>query len=294
MKVLANIFAQWKWSWQGLFCIAKAMRHVPGVERVFQSLLYRRCRIEENALKEIAEKASPEGKVMYGPFSGMVYADATAAGSMFCPKIFGTYEREIAHLFHPAYLGLFDAIIDVGCAEGYYAVGCALRSKSVNVIAYDTSAKARDLCRRMAKSNHVEHRITIHERCDSEDLRNLVDRRALIISDCEGYEMQLFSESVLSCVADCDLIIEIHPQYNSNAVELQERFAATHATTLIWSVPDLDKPELYAIPELEGTSLSVKVTALAECRPCKMGWLHARSLGHVDEMSRNGMHDFDG
>jgi hypothetical protein len=60
--------------------------------------------------------------VRSGPFAGMDYVVNAAEGA-FLPRILGVYEREL----HPdltafAAEGL-DHVIDIGCAEGYYAVG---------------------------------------------------------------------------------------------------------------------------------------------------------------------------
>ena len=59
-----------------------------------------------------------------GPFAGMRYVDTATEGAL-VPRLLGTYESEL----HP-YLKRFAAegcedVIDVGCAEGYYAVGLA-------------------------------------------------------------------------------------------------------------------------------------------------------------------------
>src|SRR4051812_47368421 len=60
--------------------------------------------------------------VASGPFRGMRY---TACAAGVAPKVLGTYEREL----HDWIVGLssrgYECVVNVGCAEGYYAVGLA-------------------------------------------------------------------------------------------------------------------------------------------------------------------------
>ena len=77
------------------------------------------------------------GPVIYqGPFAGMTYVESASEGALI-PRLLGTYESEL----HP-YLEAFareglDSVIDVGCAEGYYAVGLARQMTGVTVYAHD-------------------------------------------------------------------------------------------------------------------------------------------------------------
>src|SRR5262249_14170280 len=59
-----------------------------------------------------------------GPFAGMDYVTEATEGALI-PRLLGTYESEL----HPYILAFArmgpEAVIDVGSAEGYYAVGLA-------------------------------------------------------------------------------------------------------------------------------------------------------------------------
>jgi hypothetical protein len=245
--------------------------------RIFQSLLYARCRLEAAKLNDIARRASPSLIVKNGPFKGIVYPSLASAGSMLCPKLLGTYELELAAIFRADYLRQFNLIVDVGCAEGYYAVGCAVAAPASRVIAYDTSEQARRLCEQMAEANQVSERIQIKSECTSSDFANLDGCRALVIVDCEGYEAELFQEETVTNLRACDLIIEIHPQFGVDAKAIEKLFIGTHATELIYSMTDYEKGRAYTGPDLERESLGTKIEALAECRPTRMTWIYARS-----------------
>ena len=65
-------------------------------------------------------------KVQMGPFAGMEFLSNVLEGC-YIPKLLGTYEMEL----HPTWIRLrqlrkYRTIIDIGAAEGYYAVGLAL------------------------------------------------------------------------------------------------------------------------------------------------------------------------
>ena len=60
------------------------------------------------------------------------------------PKLLGVYERELNPYIEQACALNFPLIVDVGAAEGYYAVGMALRNPSARVIAFEMDARARE------------------------------------------------------------------------------------------------------------------------------------------------------
>ena len=79
----------------------------------------------------------------------------------------GTYEKEIQHIISDELNKSYDVIIDVGSAEGYYAVGMALFGKSSKVVSFEGTERGRELQLRLAaKLNNVDHKISIKEYCD--------------------------------------------------------------------------------------------------------------------------------
>ena len=83
----------------------------------------------------------------------------------------------------------FDGIIDIGAAEGYYAVGLALTYPFLPIIAYEQDAGARNLISEMAKLNGVERKIEIRGYCEPTNLiHDLKNKNMFILMDVEGYE----------------------------------------------------------------------------------------------------------
>jgi hypothetical protein len=229
-------------------------------------------------LADAISRLSPDLKVRKGPFRGMIYPAAIASGSSLFPKLLGSYERELHSLIESLVLKQYDEVIDVGCAEGYYAVGLAMRLPKVEIHAYDSNPVAVEYCARMAEVNGVSSRVRVHGACTPDVLRNRVYRGGcLIISDCEGYESDLFTPEVVDAVKDQDVLIEIHDNFNINtSFVIKNRFSDTHIVQSIKSVDDMRKAHEYEYSELDGYTLAQRHRLLAE-RPCQMEWIFLRS-----------------
>ena len=77
---------------------------------------------------------------MDGSFKGVMHAEK-AFGSTLSPKITGTYEAELVHEIIPILPGK-SCFLDIGCAEGYYTTGVAVKSDILEVIVVDIDAAA--------------------------------------------------------------------------------------------------------------------------------------------------------
>jgi SAM-dependent methyltransferase len=152
-----------------------------------------------------------ERKVKHGPFKGLKYPQLSSVGSTLLPKLLGSYEKELQPLIERLCQTQYTEIIDIGCAEGYYAVGLALRIPEARIYAFDINQKARDLCHKMARLNGVSNRCDIKSNCSTETLRVFpFKKRGLIICDCEGCEKELFQPELMENLTCCDLLIELH------------------------------------------------------------------------------------
>lgn len=239
--------------------------------------------------KKTVEKAKErylwlsELKVQHGPFKGMKYSSFEAIESSICPKLLGSYERELSDIINEIKNNEYTEILNIGCAEGYYAVGFAYLAKLNNfktrVYAYDVNRKARILCRKMAKVNKVSNIVSINSECTSNTLANFrFTGRSLIISDCEGYERELFTEASARHLIDCDVLIEVHDfdmskNYKVNNFDyLINLFKNTHKYKIIYSLADYEKIYKYKYKELKVFDNQEKLYILSE-RPYSMKWL---------------------
>lgn len=224
-----------------------------------------------------------ELKVQHGPFKGMKYSSFEAIGSALYPKLLGSYERELTDIINEIKDNEYSQILDIGCAEGYYAVGFAYLAKLNNfktkVYAYDIDARARILCKKMVKLNKVADIVTINNKCTSNILANFkFIGRSLVISDCEGYERELFTKTSARNLVNCDVLIEVHDfditkNYKvSNFDYLIKIFKDTHKYKIIYSIEDYEKVYKYKYEELKVLNNQEKFYILSE-RPKSMKWL---------------------
>lgn len=180
--------------------------------------------------------------VLDGPFAGMRYVPR-AVGSAFVPKLLGSYESELHSIMDRAANAAYALIVDIGCAEGYYAVGLARRLPRARVYAFDTDAAGRALCAAMARANDVAERVIVGGACNTKALSDLLGEQragagaALVVCDCEGCEYDLLRPDQAPGLRGADLLVELHPGGDDDAARRDaaflESFSATHDVTLL-------------------------------------------------------------
>ncbi|MEO5720556.1 MAG: hypothetical protein ABIR71_03680 [Chthoniobacterales bacterium] len=206
--------------------------------------------------------------VQGGPFEGMIYselADHRHIGA----RLLGCYEHEIGDVVERACQIPYDQVIDVGCAEGYYAVGFARRVPTARLTAFDTDPWARRACQELARLNDVSDRVDVLGFCSTTSLQNVLGTgRALVILDCEGFESILLDLEAVPKLAQCDLIVELHDAPPTPEHPLVRRFRATHEVEFFRSVPrTVDNA-----PPLESLSVSEQLLMMDEMRHAWQGW----------------------
>ena len=221
--------------------------------------------------------------VLHGPFKGLKCHEFSSFGSMLYPKLIGCYESEIQEVVGKLISGSFDVIVDVGCAEGYYAVGFARGLSTATVYAFDTDQAAQEACRAMAECNHVSDRVVVGAFCDANTLMELATKtsRGLLICDCEGFERYLFTESCIAALRSWHIVIETHDFISRGVTEhLIKLFAGSHHIQEIDAISDAKKSESYNYPELRGLNASLRDKLVSEKRPDGMKWLYMSPLYH--------------
>jgi len=215
------------------------------------------------------------GRIPKGPFAGMRYIN-NAFGSAYVPKLLGIYERELNHWIEHACALNFPLIIDIGAAEGYYAIGMALRNPKAQIVAFEMEQRGRDALQQMAVTNDVSSRLEIHGKCRVVDLAQALTRsdRTLILCDAEGEEEALLNPKVVPALVRAHLLVETHEFISHGISErVTERFAFTHKARRIWQESRHRDEMPY---RTFGTTLLPRRYldwAVSEWRPEKMSWL---------------------
>jgi len=199
--------------------------------------------------------------VRYGPFAGTIYPMDAALSHHSIPKLLGTYEQELHHIINIIGQRQYDLVIDIGSAEGYYAVGLArlLRTK---VLAYEPEPIEKSFCEKAARLNGVSELIELRDLFCASDVQLFRGRRVLCISDCEGFESEIFNASTVPDVAGWDLLIELH----GDAAERLLGLSWPQQTIIITR-----EPRFKSYQELGG--LGDQETLLSEGRADNQTWL---------------------
>ncbi len=220
--------------------------------------------------------------VKNGPFKGLVYPNLKATGSRIYPKLLGSYEKELHSEIENLLLNnQYNSILDIGCAEGYYAIGFAVRQPNAIIYAYDLAEMAREMCYKMAVVNKVDDRVIINSYCSPEIIKNFNLENSLIFCDCEGFESELFNSNNVSNLKKCTLIIETHDCFDIEiSRQLKELFRESHEIKSIYSVDDIHKTLNincnYDYSELNNLSNQNRKNILSEGRINIMEWLILR------------------
>src|SRR5271165_2199287 len=85
--------------------------------------------------------------VQRGPFAGTAILQEKSWGNAgdLAAKLLGFYEEELHDAVEEAIAGNPDLVLNVGCAEGFYAVGLARRLPESRVIAFDIDQPAQTI-----------------------------------------------------------------------------------------------------------------------------------------------------
>jgi len=183
-------------------------------------------------IEQLVKDATAEELCLSGPFKGMRYIDRSI-GSEYYPKILGTYEKELAGIIEELSRSSFDQFIDIGAAEGYYAVGFALKTEWP-IIAFeaDPETPLPDL----AKVNQVEDRITLKGACDLGDLQDALvkAKNSLVLVDVETAEFGLLDPRFIPELKSATLLVEVHDCFlHGIGDRLLSRFSESHTVERI-------------------------------------------------------------
>lgn len=169
--------------------------------------------------------------VQSGSFAGMTFLDRVSEGA-YIPKLLGSYEAELFGLIEQICAANYETVLNIGCAEGYYAVGLARRLPDAEIFAFDIDVRARQLCGELAAANDVADRVTISGEFAGVDFAAFSEKRALVLCDVEGAEVDLLDPSRYPALRTMDLLVEIHcisGAWTSDV--LYPRFEDTHTIT---------------------------------------------------------------
>lgn len=201
--------------------------------------------------------------------------------SVYVPKLLGIYEQELHEAVEWACSKGIDHVIDIGAAEGYYAVGMAFRLPEAAITAFETTTAGQDAVAELAELNDLGSRVEILGKCEVTDLRRALSRgvKPLIICDVEGYEETLMDTKKIPALAKAHILLELHDFVQRGLSEaLRERFTSTHQITQIWQEErsaDVFPFRTWQTPLIPRAYIENELT---EFRPERMSWFWMKPL----------------
>ncbi len=167
-------------------------------------------------------------RVLGGPFAGMDYGMRAAEGAQ-AARLLGVYEASLAPVIEDIIARAYPLVIDIGSAEGYYAVGLARRMPGARVLARDEDPQAQALCRTLADLNGVADRVEIGGRMAHGDFAICARQPSVIICDIEGAEDGLLDPARASGLDQADILVECHDAFHPGLTErIAARFQTSH------------------------------------------------------------------
>jgi len=251
------------------------------IKWIYFLVFLRKSKLRDDIIVHHPELAAEMGigMVLSGPFEGMRYGAVISQCSLHYPKLLGSYESELHPWIQQVRDCTYEVVVDVGAAEGYYAVGFARLMPATKVIAYELDPGAREQLSKLASLNGLSRQIEILEGCHPQELRKFKEKRGLMIMDCEGYEEDLLSAEVITKLVGWDFLIETHDGYSRGVTQrLIRRFSATHDVMIQETVHDLDKADRFPQERLAGLRREDQDLLMAEEREgANLRWLFCKA-----------------
>jgi hypothetical protein len=221
---------------------------------------------QKSAAIQIAKQTN--GLVVSGPFAGTQYP----TDGRFPQKLLGTYELELHKLFSQlAVTKSYEAVVDIGAAEGFYVCGCARLFKNAKIIGFESNSKLHPVIKHLASLNLVSDRVELYSECTVANLGEILKKckQSLVICDVEGAEDQLLVPSRFPTLLEVDILVEVHDHLCPNVSQrLRERFSLTHSIETILSRPR----EQADFPPQIDLDMELRLPAMEESRHAGSHW----------------------
>lgn len=212
-----------------------------------------------------------------GFFKGVRHTGASY-GSLLGPKLLGTYEIEIMEDLIHLIKGK-SVFIDIGCAEGYYTTGVAMKSHIPQIIGVDINYKALNEAKRSAKLNKVIDKCFFTS--SMEEALKKSKANCLVMIDVDGSErevIQTFLElAKRQKISDIDFIIETDFNKNGDSNEAEiKQLLKTNNCTLIKTIAQNPSLRISRLAKTFTNSFLDAAIIGMEGRPLNQKWIIAK------------------
>jgi len=211
------------------------------------------------------------GRICSGPFRAVRISGRELFGGK-TAKLLGTYELELQTTLEKIERLQPSVALNIGGADGYYAVGMAAAWGVEKVIVFELTAEGRELIAANADLNCIGHQLDIHGVCTEKNLAKTLKSESveLLIMDIEGAELDILEPEVLRELENCVVIVESHDFCRPGCIdELCGRFQDTHVIEVVTSKKRIARN----FPYTSFMPAFLKKRLMDEGRPDSMQWL---------------------
>ena len=158
-----------------------------------------------------------DGEVVSGPFKGLILGSSDWGARDRASMLLGCYEKEVAEKI----VILADEskyFVDIGAADGYYALGVLSIRDFTHSICFESSEKSRKNIKDNARRNRLQDKVTIFGTAGIDFLQILSNlgefeiRKSIFLIDIEGGEYSLLSKENLRKMEGAKIIAELHEE----------------------------------------------------------------------------------
>jgi len=254
----------------------------PMLERSEKSTREDRARWREETIRQRQKRVSLEvfallnGMVQYGPFKGLRLIEDPWWGHLdLGSQCLGLYEKEILNFIENIQPGQFSTFLDIGAADGYYAVGILFSGKIKQSICFERTDKGRKAIQKNWIANGSKGRLRVEGIANRTTLSSLTDydlEKALILIDIEGDEFELLDYDVLYMLRRSTILLEIH----NWVVGFEEKYKKLLSNLdRLFSIEIIERVDrqVEKFNELRDFTDDNRLLLVSERRPCLMRFL---------------------
>ena len=217
--------------------------------------------------------------IKYGPFKGIKIEKDKWWGNLdSASQCLGLYELEILNYLKKYKFDKnkkFDTFIDIGAADGYYAIGMLYSGLTSQSVCFEISPKGREVIQKNWENNGSKGKLKIYGKATPKKILNLSDtlfENTLILIDIEGNEFDLLDKDVLYKIKNCIIIIEIHNWINDFNLKY-EKFLNMAYKNFDISVFKHAQRNINKFSFLRDFTDDNRYLAISERRPCLMRFI---------------------
>ena len=217
--------------------------------------------------------------VLSGPFMGMHLSLTPVSSRNLLGYLLGTQEIELHDVVRRVIARGYPRIINVGAADGYYAIGLLRQMPRTKVTAFEGALEHHAGLLRTAVLNGVAGRFTLKGFCHPDDLgAELAELPGptLVLADIEGGELDMLDLINVPRLSYADILVETHDAFVPDCTKkLKARFSGTHNFEQIVARPrSLADFPAAIIPELSKFMPGTAVELMNERRTGTQMWLY--------------------